>query len=209
MSGGQPLQNLWWLISRASGVLALILVSAAVLLGLALAGRSVRRPGLRRVSSSLHEHLAVIAVIAICLHGLALLGDHWMKPGIPGIAVPFVLTYRPGFTGVGIIGGYMVMLLGPSFYLRRRIGARRWRKLHPLMLVAWLLALVHTLGAGSDGQQLWLRAIVLTPVVPAAYLLVVRLGTRKGRPKLVQAAPATGPATRALSYEARPVRAAR
>ena len=108
------------------------------------------------------------------MHGLALLGDQWLKPGWRGITIPFELSYRPTFTGLGIIAGYLAVLLGPSFYLRRRIGARRWRKLHRATVIVWLLSIVHVLGAGSDASSLWLRALVLAPVAPIVYLFVVR-----------------------------------
>jgi sulfoxide reductase heme-binding subunit YedZ len=170
-----PLHDLWWLISRASGVIAIVLLSVAVLLGLAMAAKAVRNPQRRRAAMKLHEDVALVALVAIAVHGVALLGDTWLKPGLNGIAVPFSLSYRPLFTGLGIIAGYLVLLLGPSFYLRSLIKARRWRKLHRLTPVAWVLAAVHTLGAGTDGSTVWLRAVVLAPVPVLAYLLILRL----------------------------------
>ena len=181
MSRAQPLQYLWWLVSDASGIVALVLISGSVLLGLGMAAKAFKRPNLKRAVARLHEHIALAALAAIAVHGLALLGDHWLKPGWRGITIPFALSYRPGFTGIGIIAGYLAMLLGPSFYLRRRIGARRWRKLHRATVIVWMLSVVHALGAGSDGAKLWLRAVVLVPVAPIIYLLVVRtLGAERG-----------------------------
>ncbi len=180
-----PLQVLWWLVSRASGVVALVLISAAVVIGLLMAARVIRRPALKRTLIRLHEHLALVSLVAIAAHGLALLGDGWLKPGLRGIAVPFALGYRPAFSGLGIIAGYLAVLVGPSFYLRRRIGARRWRKLHRATLLVWMLAAVHAIGTGSDANTVWLRVIVLAPVVPIVYLLAIRLLTRqpeRGRP---------------------------
>lgn len=174
MSHGAPLQYLWWLVSRASGILALVLVSLSVVLGLAMAARVIRRPGLKRTAVSLHEHLAITALLAIAVHGAALLGDHWLKPGWRGITIPFALSYRPAFTGAGIIAGYLAVLTGPTFYARRRIGARRWRRLHRATGFVWLLGAVHTLGAGSDTPAAWLRMIVLMPVPAIAYLVVQR-----------------------------------
>lgn len=170
-----PLHDLWWLISRAAGVVGIVLLSVAVLLGLAMAARALRDPGRRRAALKLHEDIALIALAAIAVHGLALLGDTWLKPGLSGIAVPFAMTYRPTVTGLGIIAGYLTLLLGPSFYLRRRIQARRWRRLHRFTPVAWVLAAIHTIGAGTDGAALWLRAVVLAPVPVLVYLLIVRL----------------------------------
>ena len=172
---GQPLADLWWLVSRASGIVALVLISLSVMLGLAMAAKVLKRPAFKRGAARLHEHVALTALLAIGSHGLALLGDRWLKPGWSGITVPFALSYRPAFTGVGIIGGYIALLLGPSFYLRRRLGARRWRRMHSLIVVSWLLSIVHTLGSGSDAKQLWLRVIVVAPGIPIVYLLTLRL----------------------------------
>ena len=98
-----------------------------------------------------------------------------LKPGLTGIAVPYALSYRPVWTGLGLIAGYLALLLGPTFYLRKRIGTRRWRKLHRSTTVVWLLCAAHALGSGSDAGTVWLRAIVLLPAVPIIYLLTVRL----------------------------------
>lgn len=173
-----PVSYLWWLVSRASGIVALVLISVTVIMGLAMATRILGRPRIKRTVATLHEHIALTALLAIGAHGLALLGDHWLKPGLTGITMPFALSYRPRFTGVGIIGGYLALLLGPSFYLRRRIGARRWRRIHTLIIISWVLSVVHALGAGSDAHRLWLRALVFGPGIPIIYLLVLRLLSR-------------------------------
>lgn len=174
MSVGSPLAQVWWLVSRASGVVALAAVSLSVLLGLALAAKAL--PASRRRSASgLHEQLALLALTAITAHAVALLGDGWLAPGWRGIAVPFALGYRPLFSGLGVIAAYLAFLLGPSFYLRRRIGARRWRQVHRLTVLIWMLGVAHALGTGTDGAAVWLRAVALLPLPGVVYLLVVRV----------------------------------
>jgi methionine sulfoxide reductase heme-binding subunit len=195
MKKPEPINYLWWLVSRASGILALVLISLSVLMGLAMAAKVLHRPGLKRVLVRLHEHIALVALLAIALHGLALLGDHWLKPGWRGITVPFAMSYRPQFTGLGVLAGYLAVLVGPSFYLRRRIGAGRWRTLHRATTVVWALSVVHTIGAGSDGSKLWLRVIVLGTGVPIVYLLVVRVlsgGGSQRAPGAREGAPGSG-----------------
>jgi methionine sulfoxide reductase heme-binding subunit len=179
-----PLHYVWWLISRASGVIALALVSLSVLMGLAMAARTIG-PRRKRTVARLHEHLALSALMAIATHGLSLLGDGWLRPGLSGIAVPFAMGYRPPFTAAGIVAGYLAALVGPTFYLRRRIGAKRWRKLHRASAVVWALSVVHTLGAGSDATALWLRVVVLAPMAPVVYLGVLRVA--RERPGSAQA----------------------
>jgi sulfoxide reductase heme-binding subunit YedZ len=165
----------WWLISRSAGVVALLLIAASVLIGLALAARLGGPPPRRRALVALHEHAAVCGLAAIGLHGIALLGDAWLKPGLAGIAVPFVLDYRPVYTGLGIVAGHLAALLGLSFYARRRVGAKRWRKLHRATPAVYVLALLHALGAGSDAGTPWLRATLLATALPALGLLLARL----------------------------------
>lgn len=186
-----PSLYIWWLVSRASGILALGLISLSVLIGLTMATKILRRPGMGRKLVRLHEHVALVGMIAIAVHGLALLGDPWLHPGVKGLTVPFVMSYRPISTGLGLIGGYLAALLGLSFYARRRIGVRLWRKLHRATVLVWVLGIVHTLGAGSDASTLWLRAYMLITGVPIVYLTVLRvLQSRKPSPQRARAAQA-------------------
>lgn len=168
-------QYLWWVVSRASGIVAIAAVSIAVLIGLTMSTRSVRRPGAKRALMRLHEHVALIGLVAIAVHGLALLGDRWLHPSVGEIAVPFTISYRTAFTGMGVLGGYLAALLGLSFYLRRRIGAKRWRALHRATVLVWVLGVVHTLGAGTDAATLPLRALLLATGIPIVYLASLRV----------------------------------
>ena len=171
----------WWLVSRSAGVVAMILIAASVLIGLTLAARLGGPPARRRTLAALHEHAAVCGLAAIGLHGVTLLGDAWLKPGLTGIAIPFTLDHEPVYTGLGIVGGYLAALLGLSFYARRRIGGRRWRNLHRATPVVYVLALIHTLGAGSDADALWLRALLIATTLPAAALVLTRFARPRRR----------------------------
>jgi sulfoxide reductase heme-binding subunit YedZ len=170
-----PMDYGWWLASRASGLVALALITLSVGIGLAMAGRAFQRPGLARKLMAVHEHAALAGLIAIAVHAIALLGDTWLNPGPAGIAVPFVMDYEPVFTGLGIVGGYLAAALGLSFYARRRIGAKLWRKLHRATILVYVLSVIHTLGAGSDASESWLQAAMLVTGAPILYLLVVRM----------------------------------
>jgi methionine sulfoxide reductase heme-binding subunit len=174
VSGRDPVEFGWWLASRASGIVALVLIAASVTIGLAMAARAFRKPGLPKLLIAVHEHAALAALVAIAVHGLTLLGDAWLNPGPVGIAVPFAMEYEPVFTGIGIIGGYLAAILGLTFYVRRRVGTRRWRNLHRLTPLVYVLGVVHTLGAGTDAGTPWMPAILITTGTPILYLGIVR-----------------------------------
>jgi sulfoxide reductase heme-binding subunit YedZ len=165
----------WWLASRASGLVALVLVTISVGIGLTMAGKLMRRPGLSRKLLAVHEHTALAGLVAIAVHGITLLGDPWLNPGLAGIAVPFAIGFRPLFTGLGIVGGYLAAVLGLSYYARRRIGAKLWRKAHRATVVVYVLGLVHALGAGSDASAPWFRWWVATTTPVIGGLFVYRL----------------------------------
>jgi sulfoxide reductase heme-binding subunit YedZ len=174
-------EHAWWLLSRSAGVVALLLVAASVLIGLTLAAGLGGPPPRRRALVAFHEHSAIAGMVAIAIHGLSLLPDDFLKPGVMGIAVPFVIDFKPVYVGLGIIGGYLAAALGLSYYARRRIGGKRWRNLHRATPVVYVLGLIHTLGAGTDAGSTWLRAFMLATAVPAVGLLVVRLRKKPAR----------------------------
>jgi methionine sulfoxide reductase heme-binding subunit len=175
MTGRDPMEYAWWLASRASGIVALALISLSVMLGLAMAGRVSREPKLRKAMIAVHEHAALAALIAIAVHGITLLGDKWLDPGVPGILIPFQMEHEPLYTGLGILGGYLAAALGLSFYARRRIGTRRWRSLHKATILVYVLSVIHTLGAGSDAGTPWLRVQLVLTGAPIVFLFVMRV----------------------------------
>ena len=192
MTGPAPLDYGWWLASRAAGITALVCVTVAVGLGLALGGKVSKRPGLPRVFMALHEHVALAGLVAIAVHGVTLLGDAWMKASVGDIAVPFTSSYRPAWVGLGVVGGWLAALLGLTFYARKRIGVQLWRKAHRATIVVYLLAVIHTLGAGTDAGEAWMRAFLVVTGAPILFLFTMRVLPRPKpvkQPRRVPAAP--------------------
>jgi sulfoxide reductase heme-binding subunit YedZ len=179
MIAPDPLHYGWWLAGRASGIVALALVTLSVGIGLAMAGRVARRPGLSRTLMALHEQLALAGLVAIAAHGVTLLLDPWLHPGVVGVAVPFAMGYRPLFTGLGVVAAYLAALLGLSFYARRRIGARLWRRAHRATVLVYLMGVVHAIGAGTDASTPWLRAFLLITGAPIVVLFLRRVVVRR------------------------------
>lgn len=194
----------WWLASRASGLVALVLVTISVGLGLAMAGKVMRRPGLSRKLLAIHEQTALAGLIAIAIHGITLLGDPWLHPGVTGVTVPFAMSFRTAFTGLGVIAAYLAMALGLSFYARKRIGAKLWRKAHRATVVVWALGLVHALGAGTDASAVWFRWWVILTTPPIAGLFVYRVLSGRAK-KRARAGAKQLPNRRPAASRGRPV----
>ena len=170
--------HLFWITSRAAGVIALILASVAVSLGLLMSTKLLRRRGPDLLA--VHEVLSIAAIVAMVIHGVALLGDGYLKASLADIAVPFAFSYKTFWTSIGIIAGWGMVILGLSYYVRHWIGAARWRRLHRLTAVVWLAGLMHSLGEGTDAGQPWFLAMVAVVVLPAIALLLARTAGRGG-----------------------------
>jgi sulfoxide reductase heme-binding subunit YedZ len=122
-----------------------------------------------------HEALSLATIVAIVVHAVTLLGDSFLHPSVTDIAIPFASSYQTVWTTAGIVAGWMMIILGLSFYARGRIGQQRWRKLHRFTALAWVLGLAHSLGEGTDAGQAWFLIATGVVAVPAAALLIARL----------------------------------
>ena len=162
----------FWVTSRAAGTTAMVLASLAVGVGLTMGGKLIKRGGPDR--RNLHEILSLSTMVAIAIHGLALLGDSWLSPSLLDITLPFHASYRTLATSIGIIAGWGMIILGLSYYARKRIGMARWKAIHRLTAIAWLLGLAHTFAEGSDAGKLWFVALILGTALPALGLLIIR-----------------------------------
>jgi sulfoxide reductase heme-binding subunit YedZ len=181
------LPHVWWLASRASGVVALVLVTLSVGIGLTMSGKLIRKRGIGPQLTAVHEQTALAGLIAIAVHGLTLLGDPWLHASLTGISVPFVLGYRTFFTGLGIIGGWLAVVLGLSYYVRRHIGPALWRKAHRATVVVYVLGLVHAIGAGTDASTEWLGWFMALTAIPITALFLRRVLGRKPAPRVARA----------------------
>ncbi len=161
----------FWMTSRAAGTTAMVLASTAVGVGLVMGGKLIKGGGPDR--RSIHEILSLSTMVAIAVHGLALVGDSWLHPSVLDVTIPFLGPYRTLYTSIGIIAGWGMVILGLSYYARKRIGQARWKMIHRFTAVAWLLGLVHTFAEGTDAGRLWFIALIALTAAPALVLLII------------------------------------
>ena len=175
MTSGDPTEHVFWLASRALGIVAIILLSLSVSLGLAMSGRLLRRPGLPATLRRYHEASTLVTLGLIAAHGGVLRLDGWLRPNLAGVTLPFALGYRPFWRGLGVIGAWLALILASSFYVRRWIGVKTWRWLHRWTLAVYVLALAHVVGAGTDGRSPWMLALLTVLVAPNVFALAYRM----------------------------------
>jgi predicted ferric reductase len=165
---------------QASGIVALLWAYAGLVLGLLIGirpahvGRRSRRPG-RSTVLNLHRQFNVVVVALTLLHALVFAfgmpGGSVSAAFIPGLAGPQSLGYS-----LGVIALYLALLLGPSYYLRDRIGRRTWLIAHQFAALSYAVALWHSLALGSDARMAGVgRTLTWALQIPLLLLIVLRL----------------------------------
>jgi DMSO/TMAO reductase YedYZ heme-binding membrane subunit len=180
----------FWLLARAGGLTAYVMLTLSVLAGLVIKSRPFRSLKPAAVTD-LHRILALLGLGALAGHAVALVLDTTVKVSIAGLFVPGLVSYRPVWTSFGILAAELMLLVYASFSLRKRIGTRNWRRLHWATYGIFAAATVHGIAAGTDTTRPWAFALylgavgavaaatawrVLVPPVPARARRRVRAG---------------------------------
>jgi DMSO/TMAO reductase YedYZ heme-binding membrane subunit len=181
--------NVYWYVSRGSGIVAYLLLTAAVCLGVALSRRW--RPGdvPRLLMDEAHRWLALVFYAFVAVHVVTIYLDSFSHFNVLDVLVPFASDYRPFWIGLGVIALELAVAIGASVWARRWIGYRAWHALHGLNYLVFAMALLHGLWLGSDSGAAWAIALYvssLVAVLAASAWRVAALGTWR-RPALTTA----------------------
>jgi sulfoxide reductase heme-binding subunit YedZ len=156
-----------WYFARSAGIVAYLLLSSSVLLGVLMAGKA-QFTWPRFAVEEVHRFLAILTGVFIVLHGGTLLLDTVVPTSLLQELVPFTSSYRPFAVGLGICAMELIAAVGITNALRSRLPHHTWRKLHYLTLPAWLLASLHGVLAGTDAGDPWFAAIAAGSVAAVA-----------------------------------------
>ena len=148
-----------WVLARAGGVLAFLLLFASVTLGLCVSLRLTDRFIRRAALVYLHKLLSLVMLIFTVLHITGLMLDHYLKFSLYQSLLPFNAAYRPLWTGLGSLALYGAIALVSSFYMAEILGSKLWRAIHYGSLAVFLVALLHGFMTGTDSKVSWMQAI--------------------------------------------------
>jgi sulfoxide reductase heme-binding subunit YedZ len=164
-----------WYLTRGSGMVSLVLLTAVLLLGLVTVTRWSRPGWPRFLTVDLHRNLSILAVLFVAIHVLSAVADTFAPISIVNAFIPFTGSYRPIWLGLGAVGFDLLLALLVSSLLRTRIPQRWWRGVHWLAYLCWPVAVMHGLGTGTDARLGWSQVVTWGSVVAVAGTLVWRL----------------------------------
>ena len=164
-----------WYAMRATGIVALVLLTGTVVLGILTAGRVRSRSWPAFAQADLHKRVSLLAMAFLALHVLTAVVDTYVHVGWASVLVPFVSPYRPLWTGLGTVGVDLLAAVAISSALRQRMSARTWRAIHWLAYGSWPVAMAHSLGMGTDASRLWMDALAAACALAVGGALVWRV----------------------------------
>jgi predicted ferric reductase len=171
-----------WLVSRASGVILLVLFSVVMVLGVATRTGATSRRWPRFAVAELHRTLSLFAVALLGLHVATAILDPFVSIGWVATVLPFTSHYETLAIGAGALAVDLAGAVLITSLLRNRLGLRAWRAVHYLAFLAWPAAFLHAIRAASYDQHLWFVLLAEWGSLAAvATAVLVRL-TRRDRP---------------------------
>jgi len=157
-----------WYASRATGIVAMVVLTLVVVLGVVVAEK-VRVPGLPRFAViGLHRRVSLIAVTFLAVHVLTAVADSYVTIRLVAVLVPFTAGYEPLPVGLGAVALDLAIAVLVTSLLRARVGWRLWRLVHWLGYAAYPVAVVHGFTSAKDLRSGWLLLVTVVCVVAVA-----------------------------------------
>ncbi|MEO8899145.1 MAG: ferric reductase-like transmembrane domain-containing protein [Candidatus Dormibacter sp.] len=160
-----------WYAARSTGYVSLLMLTAILVLGIVTSMRWANRDWPRFMSQAVHRNLSLMVLVFLAIHILASIIDPFAGISVLNSAVPFTGSYRPLWLGLGVVSLELLVALTVTSLLRQRISFTVWRVVHWAAYACWPLAMLHTLGTGSDVRSWW--AIVVSLGCVGVVLLAI------------------------------------
>ncbi|MFZ4720559.1 MAG: ferric reductase-like transmembrane domain-containing protein [Ilumatobacteraceae bacterium] len=145
----------WWYLSRATGMVAWVLLGASCLWGILLVTRMLKQSGARPAwLLDLHRWLGALAVITTLIHILALVADNFVHFGWKEVLVPNGSEWKTGAVTWGVFAMYLLVVIEASSLMMKKLPKRLWRGIHLTAYLSFAMATVHGVAAGTDRSNI-------------------------------------------------------
>lgn len=181
-----------WFLTRASGVVAMVLIVLAVADGLIFSGRE----GGRRLRPAwwmdLHRGLGGYALVFTGLHLVTAYGAD-IGVSIAKVFVPNASSVSTTAYTLGVLAFYGMAITVFTTWPKRLLRRKLWHLVHLLSIPAAVAAAVHGWQLGTDATTPWYMALMVALTALVTYPLVLRLSgiARRRRDDDLPSSPAT------------------
>lgn len=185
--------NADWYLMRASGFVAMALLTITICLGISNLARLATRSWTRTLAALVHRNVSLLAVVFLAIHVLTAISDKYVRIPALSILVPGLSGYDPLWVGLGAVSVDVFIAVVVTSLVRGRLSPRVWRAVHWLAYLSWPSAFVHSVGsgtgAGADTGKAWSTLIYLSCGLLFAAAVAARIRLAGRSPKMVEPPP--------------------
>jgi methionine sulfoxide reductase heme-binding subunit len=164
-----------WYATRATGIVALILLTVTMVLGIATVKRARARNWPGFAQQEIHRRISLLSVVFLGLHVLTSVLDTFVSIGWASILIPFTSSYDRLWVGVGTVALDLMVAVFVTSLLRARMKPGTWRAVHWLAYLSWPVALAHTFGMGTDAGEPWVIGLGVACILSVAVAVIWRV----------------------------------
>jgi methionine sulfoxide reductase heme-binding subunit len=166
----------YWYLARGTGAVALVLLTASVVIGILGSVRFVAERWPRFAIDAVHRDVSLLVLVVLVIHIVTSVLDGFAPITLLDGVIPFNSPYRPLWLGLGTLSFDLLVAIAVTSLVRRRLGYRAWRAVHWLAYASWPVAVLHGLGTGSDTTQWWMLALTVVCIVAVLVAVWLRIG---------------------------------
>jgi predicted ferric reductase len=156
-----------WYTDRGSGLVAMMLLTTSVVLGVVSVTR-VHSPRWPRFALSLvHRNLSLLALTFGAVHVATSVVDGYVPISVADAFIPFIASYKPFWLALGAISADLMLAVLLTTAFRRRLGYQAWRSVHLLSYACWITGVIHSIGIGTDARSAVWGVMILAGCIGA------------------------------------------
>jgi hypothetical protein len=167
----------WSALTRASGIVATVLIVAALAGGLLFSARATGRRRRPNWWLDLHNYLGGLTLGFTVVHIVAAYCDRLNGIGVVQVLVPLTASgWAWGITW-GVLATYVSGAVVFTSWPRKRLSRRGWLLVHLTSIPGTIMAAAHAWMVGSDRDGRWFQALLALLAGLAVYPAVLRLAS--------------------------------
>ncbi|MFL5831131.1 MAG: ferric reductase-like transmembrane domain-containing protein [Solirubrobacteraceae bacterium] len=172
----------YWYLSRATGAVALVLLTVSVVIGILGSVRFAGGPRWPRFAiDSLHRDVSLLVLVLLAAHIVTSVLDSFAPIKLIDAVVPLSSAYRPLWLGLGALAFDLLLAVAITSIIRRRLGYGAWRAVHWLAYASWPVAVLHGIGSGTDTKESWMLGLTAACAGAVLIAVLVRVGRSADR----------------------------
>jgi predicted ferric reductase len=162
--------SVFWLATRATGEVALVLLTIVTVLGIATTKGWAHERWPESVVTLVHRNVSLLSIVFLVVHIATTVIDGYVPISWVDVFIPGQTSYQTLWVGLGTVALDLLIAVIITSLLRHRMPQRAWKAIHWTAYALWASAIVHSLGVGTDKTLTRLVAITMVTTVALAFV---------------------------------------